>query len=197
MSTTRAQARIETRSAVINAAGELFQERGFAATTVREIAQRAGVSVGTVMAAGDKEALLIALFDGLIEERQTHVDAMHPRGHVRCSAAAVELLEPFVRLFDERRELAQTYASILVSGRHSSVVFTELAERLISVFAELIEACGCASGDLAKSRAEALHAAYIGDLFMWSASPDASAAEFITRLDGVFATICAHEGGRS
>lgn len=197
MAGTRTEARQATRQAVLEAAGQLFDEGGFLSTTVRDIAQEAGVSVGTVMAAGDKEALLVELFDGLIEARQQLADTQAHNAHTWCGAAAVAVVEPFVMLFEERRDLAQAYASILVSGRHSSVVFTDLARRLIAVFEQLVTACGCVSPLEAHRRAEALHAAYIGTLFIWAANPERSGSDFMAQLRDIFAAICTHEGGHS
>ena len=197
MLTARTEARQTTRLAVLHTAARLFDERGFLGTTVRDVAQEAGVSVGTVMAAGDKEALLVELFDRLIEERQQLADTQVLSANVWCGANAVAVVEPFVMLFEERRDLAQAYASILVSGRHSSVVFTDLARRLIAVFEQLLTACGCSHPMEARGRAEALHAAYIGSLFIWSATPERSASESLAQLRDVFAAICPHEGGDS
>lgn len=101
----RTKARQTTRRAVLHAAAQLFEERGFLATTVRDITQQAGVSVGIVMAAGDKEALLVELFDGLIEERQKLADTQVLGVNVRCDADALAVVEPFVVLFEERRAL--------------------------------------------------------------------------------------------
>lgn len=57
------QARLN-RAAVVQAAHDLFLERGFAATTVPEIASAAGVSVQTVYKAfGNKPRLAKAVFD--------------------------------------------------------------------------------------------------------------------------------------
>ena len=61
-----AEKRQATESRVLNEARRLFEQRGFTATTIRDIAHAAGVSVGTVMAAGDKPALLVQVFDDLI-----------------------------------------------------------------------------------------------------------------------------------
>lgn len=197
MVTSRTEARQTTRRAVLHAAARLFEERGFLATTVRDIAQQAGVSVGTVMASGDKEALLVELFDGLIEERQQLAGTQALGVNVRCDADVVAVVEPFVVLFGERRHLAQSYASILASGRHSSVVFADLARRLIAVFEQILTVCGCSRPMEVRKRAEALHAAYIGSLFIWSATPERSASEFLAQLREIFAAICHHEEGDS
>lgn len=59
----QAQAR-QTRAAVLEAARTRFLERGYAATTVGEIAAAAGVSVETVYKAfGNKAGLLKSMFD--------------------------------------------------------------------------------------------------------------------------------------
>lgn len=195
MAGIRTEARNETRRAVLKASDRLFHERGFQATTVRDIAREAGVSTGTVMSAGDKEALLVELFDGHIEERQAYADAQNYVAYTRCGVDAVAVVEPFAALFDERRGLAQVYASILVSGRHSSVVFSDLAQRLTAAFQQVITACGCSNATEARRRAKALHAAYIGSLFMWSATPETSAQQFLAQLSDIFAAICPHTGG--
>jgi AcrR family transcriptional regulator len=60
----RAQQAARTREAVLAAATELFSARGWAGTSVRDIAAAAGVSVETVYsAAGSKIDLLIAAVD--------------------------------------------------------------------------------------------------------------------------------------
>jgi AcrR family transcriptional regulator len=48
----------ETRRAVLTAARELFEERGWAATSITAVAERAGVSRPTVFAVGSKADLL-------------------------------------------------------------------------------------------------------------------------------------------
>jgi AcrR family transcriptional regulator len=52
-----------TRVAVLDAAGRLFVDQGFAATTMRDVADAAGVSVQTVFAQGSKASLLLACVD--------------------------------------------------------------------------------------------------------------------------------------
>lgn len=60
----RQQQAAQTRDAVVRAARELFVEQGYAATTVEQVAQRAGVSKpGVFTAVGNKQALLKAVWD--------------------------------------------------------------------------------------------------------------------------------------
>ncbi|HEY6740805.1 MAG TPA: helix-turn-helix domain-containing protein [Lapillicoccus sp.] len=62
--TQRARAARDTRRRVIDAAHRLFLEQGFPATTIREVADRAGVSAETVYKGfGGKAGLLKAAYD--------------------------------------------------------------------------------------------------------------------------------------
>ena len=60
----RAEQAAQTRLRILDAAGELFAEGGYAATTIDAVAARASVAVDTVYAVfGTKRALLSALID--------------------------------------------------------------------------------------------------------------------------------------
>jgi AcrR family transcriptional regulator len=60
----RAQQAAETRAAVLAAAGDLFAARGWTATSMRDVASAAGVSVETIYAThGNKATLLLAAID--------------------------------------------------------------------------------------------------------------------------------------
>lgn len=83
----RAQA---TRRAILTAARELFGAQGYAATTVREIAERAGFAPQTVYAsAGSKQDIVRALIDLMEEDADlaSHVVALKttddPVEHIR------------------------------------------------------------------------------------------------------------------
>ncbi|GAA3012834.1 helix-turn-helix domain-containing protein [Streptosporangium longisporum] len=85
----------ETRAEIARAAHRLFVSQGWAATTVREVAQEAGVSVPTVYAAyGNKAGLTRALADAadlsadvprMLEELETF--AKDPRRQLAAMAA--------------------------------------------------------------------------------------------------------------
>lgn len=175
----RTMARAETEHKVLCAAQELFDEHGYTDATIRDIACRAKVSVGTVMSVGDKEALLVQIFDQLIEAEHQHRTPITAEG---CVERCLELVRPFLTLFVERLDLARVYASILLSGRHSSEVFQALGERLIQEFEDAITTeADCAHLGATAQRsataqphaiAKALHAAYIGTLFIWASTPN-------------------------
>ena len=59
----RAEQAQRTRAAVLDAAGRCFLDKGYAATTMKDVAAEAGVSVQTVFGQGSKAALLLACVD--------------------------------------------------------------------------------------------------------------------------------------
>ena len=76
-----------TRRAILDAAGHLFVERGYAATTMTAIAQAAGVALDTVYAAvGPKPVLLRLLVETAISGTEAPVPALE-RDYVRAVRA--------------------------------------------------------------------------------------------------------------
>ena len=96
-----------TRLAVLAAARDLFQDRGYAATTVADVARRAGVSVDTVYTSvGRKPELVLAVIDTVLgggdqpvsAEQRDYVQAIRAEptapGKIEVYAAAVARLVP-------------------------------------------------------------------------------------------------------
>jgi AcrR family transcriptional regulator len=86
--TGRRQAAARTRAAILDAARELFTERGYAATPMTAIADRAGVALDTVYAAAGRKPELARL---LIETAISGADQAVPaeqRDYVRAIQAA-------------------------------------------------------------------------------------------------------------
>lgn len=194
MTSKREQLKQATQQRIIDAAGQLFREYGFAETTIREIAETSDVSVGRVMVVGDKNDLLIHVFDEMIAaEHANRADSI-----IQATAAAsgtcgdrlIALVEPFVTLFTANPVLARCYASILVSGTHESILFTELAARLDEEFRAAIALHGCTTPAATAPKARALYFAYIGTLLTWSARNSSEPAELLSNLGVTFATIC-------
>ncbi|MFJ2620178.1 TetR/AcrR family transcriptional regulator [Glutamicibacter sp. NPDC087344] len=187
MGSVREAQKRETEARVLTVADELFRTRGFTVTTIRDIATAAGVSTGTVMSAGDKNALLVASFDQRIEE-------IH-QGRAECRAESAsgaieqiaELVEPFAELFTADPQLARVYGSILVAGETASSTFTELADTLINeVEAVLVRA----QVQVARPLAESIYFAYIGRLFTWTPQDDHNTEQLKRSLKGIIAAIC-------
>src|SRR3954454_3324445 len=69
-STVRQEQAARARAQIVAAAGELFLDQGYPRTTVKQIAERAGVAPDTVYAAfGSKIRVLTALIDARLAPR--------------------------------------------------------------------------------------------------------------------------------
>jgi AcrR family transcriptional regulator len=86
--TSRRQAAARTRVAILDAARELFTERGYAATPMTAIADRAGVALDTVYAsAGRKPELAMLLIETAISGTDQAIPA-EQRDYVQAIQAA-------------------------------------------------------------------------------------------------------------
>lgn len=93
----RERNKLAKRGRIIEASWELFREKGFEAATMREIAERADVGVGTVFVyAKSKSDLLVLVYWEAIRETVKKAFTSLPRG----SSLADELMHVFTRLFD-------------------------------------------------------------------------------------------------
>lgn len=162
---SRAAARDETRAKVLSSAERLFRQQGFAATTVRQIATDAGVSTGTVMGVGDKDGLLIEVFDEWIaavhRDRQSGGEAQDSLTPDRAIDAVIGLLAPFLRYFAEDPALSRQYSSIIVRGTHESAIFRDLAVALVAELRDVLARAGL-SGAAAERAARVVYFAYLG-----------------------------------
>lgn len=176
---SRSEQREATRSEVLAAAEGLFLARGFEATTVRDIAEAAGVSVGTVMSVGDKRGLLAAVFErgiALVGERRAVEGGAHGDRPVSPSASPadriVELVRPYVELFAARVDLARAYGAVLMDGAHGEGVFGALSRDLREEFVRVLTAPP-SPHPAPEAAARAIHLVYLGTLLAWAGQPDA------------------------
>jgi AcrR family transcriptional regulator len=87
-----------TREKILTAAKELFQEKGFEPTTVREIATLAGVNVALInYHFGSKEQLLAQM----VEETTAHT-LLRLNDITKSGASPIEKLDQVLELFIER-----------------------------------------------------------------------------------------------
>ncbi|WP_330242069.1 TetR/AcrR family transcriptional regulator [Streptomyces sp. NBC_00525] len=190
---TRAVQKRQTAARIVEAAAQLFTELGFQRTTVRRIAAEAGVSVGAVMAVGDKESLLGLVYDQAIADRI-------PAPPVAVAGAeapdAAEYLghyfDPFLALFAENDDLARAYFRTLARGRPENAALGALRtlteENLMAalVHAGMPEA-------RARLGAQVMFAGYLGELMLLATrttDPEQTAA----RLEATARFITAQEG---
>lgn len=108
MSGLRAQNKADKEARILEAAWALFVERGYDATTVREIAQRAGVAQGTVFVyAQDKQDLLATLFAARLGAVVESAFATLPQG-VSLLDALMHVFTSFMRFYAQDTRLARS-----------------------------------------------------------------------------------------
>lgn len=137
-SPARAEQTERTRTAVLDAARELFTTRGYAGTTVRAIAEAAGVHLDTLYATvGRKPQIMLALVESALSGQSGPV-AAEERDYVRR-----------IRASHDAGEMLDIYADAV----------TEIQLRLAPVFAALRaaadadEACAAVWRDVSDRRA--------------------------------------------
>lgn len=112
-SVLREQRAADTRQRIVAAAGELFAERGFAATTVPAIAERAGVSQPTVYAVFGSKCGIIAALMRLLEDE---ADAAGWRRRLEAEPDAVRRLTLFACW---SRQLYGTGRALITAMQHA------------------------------------------------------------------------------
>jgi AcrR family transcriptional regulator len=119
-----------SRAAILEAASEVFNERGYAGATIREIARRAGVTHGLVMRHfGSKEQLLIQALPGpraVAEVTPGDLDTLPER----IAAAFVAQIEPADG--DSRTPFAVALIRSAASGDEAALPLAVAAEQEIT-----------------------------------------------------------------
>lgn len=122
-----------SRTAILDAALELFSHRGYGATSMRDIAGRAGVSTGSVYHHfADKEAIFLALleqFKAVTERPDFPINVVLERG---------DFIHDLTALGDAAREVLARWRPYLAlfyvdavefDGRHIQRFYGDLADR--------------------------------------------------------------------
>ncbi len=123
----RAENAVATRQAVLDAARELFTTRGYAATTVGQIAERAGVAVDTLYATvGRKPVLLREVFETALSGREVAVPAAE-RDYVRAIVAAGSAREKIAIYAGAITQIAPRTAPVLAALRDAAARDPECA----------------------------------------------------------------------
>lgn len=128
------------REQVLEAALQLFSSQGYRGTSVRDIAERSGVSTGAVYHQfPDKESLFRTLLDEYWEAIESPdlplnralAEGAFPRDLERLGAAARETVERY------RRHIALVYVDVVeFEGRHIRKFYAEMAQRFRSFMAQ-------------------------------------------------------------
>lgn len=137
----RERNKLERRSRIVHAARAVFQEKGFAAATTREIAERANVGTGTVfLYARDKRELLIMIINDEFDAMNERAVATVPR-RASLVTQLVHYFAPQLRFWADDIELArlataETHAA-LTRPRDGRAETERLHDRRIRTFAAL------------------------------------------------------------
>lgn len=186
----RTAAKVRTRQRVLQAAWSRFVDQGYEQTTIRQIAADTQLSVGSVMAVGDKAGLLVSGFDALIEVEHAAVLRQRVAGR-HCAEQCCTLVAPFVTLFTTHAPLARRYGAILLSGTHHSRIFTDLAQMLQREFRSAVHTCGCTESPQAtRMRVKALYFGYLGAVFAWGGSHEPASGALERSVREIFTSIC-------
>jgi AcrR family transcriptional regulator len=132
----RAEKAAATRSAILAAAHDLFVQRGYIATTVAEIAERAQVSLDTVYATiGRKPVLLRELVETAISGTDRAVPALE-RDYVAAMRATTDARQKLTLYAAAVAAIHQRLAPIFLALRDAAIhdpacaaLWTEIAER--------------------------------------------------------------------
>ncbi|MEU3544810.1 TetR/AcrR family transcriptional regulator [Streptomyces paromomycinus] len=163
---TRAEQKRRTTARVTDAAARLFTEQGFHGTTVRHIAAAAGVSVGAVMAVGDKESLLSLVYDQAIAAR------IPAPPTAETTTSAVDYLsryfDPFLDLFTENEDLARAYFRALTRSRPENAALGTLRTLAENNLTTAMVNAGTPEAH-ARLGAHVMFSSYLGELMLLAA----------------------------
>lgn len=181
-----------SRARILTAALELFADRGFAGTSVRALAERAGVSQGLLYNYFDgKDGLLRAIFEqsqldvtATLDEANDHPEESVPT-LIRAAFAAVQGNAVFWRLTYQLR--MQGHTITLLGG-----VFREWADSVRARIEALLRADGVPDPAV---RARVLFAAIDGAAQHWVLDPDGYPLDQVADALAELAT--AHPAGRN
>ena len=144
----RAEKAGQTRRRIIEAARDLFIERGYGATPLQDVADRAGVAVQTIyFVFGNKRTLLKELVDVTIAGDDEPIATMDRpwfrqvvaagtaddqlRAHVRGTRAVLERVAPLVRMVDTAAATDADVAALWPEGERPRYEVHEAAAKAL------------------------------------------------------------------
>jgi AcrR family transcriptional regulator len=134
---TRSEQTEHNRELVLQAARQVFLERGYAGATVDAIADEAGFSKGVVYSQfAGKSDLLLALLDERIEERAAE------NAEAAASLAGAEGLRTFLAANARRSEESAAWSRLLLEFRLLAARDEELNARYAAAHASTLERFG-------------------------------------------------------
>ena len=150
---SRAERRERTRQELISAAEACFVSRGFHASSVDEVAERAGYTKGAVYSNfAAKEDLFFAVYERRVERLLTEVDPGLRR------AGAEHAFDWLATTLIERRDRDDGWLAVFLEFWAHALRYPELRDRFAAIHARLLEPLAEAVQQLAEDRGLALPA---------------------------------------
>ena len=191
----RERNKLDKITRIRNAALELFESKGFDATTTREIAELADVGIGTVfMYADDKRDLLFLIFndvlDKVVEEAFARVD-----GRKALSSQVAAVFGHFYETFHQRAKLARILLRELVffsEGKQAERFMTNRnriltgLERLVT---QAVDKGRIRASEAPSEVAKAFFFLYSGEIRLWLSAPAPDLEHGIERLQRTFSLL--------
>jgi AcrR family transcriptional regulator len=162
----------ETRLKILTAALALFRTQGFEKSTMREVAQRAGVATGAAYYYFDsKDALVLAFYERAAEE----LGPLARKAAAGGKGLAAKLREViFVKLqyFEENRDVLRAMLRIGADPKHPLSPFSRqtkvIRDEDVQLFAELVNNSGIKlPKDMAPYVPDALWMYQMGIIYFW------------------------------
>jgi len=137
---TRDEKKAVTRSRLLEAAAVVFRSKGYAAASLDEIAEEAGLTKGAVYSNfSSKDDLIVALIDERLDRPEVAINAAIPHGGTQAEEAA-QAAELFFKIFDSERETFLLGLELLLyEARHGRVGSLERYWEVRQAMAEAVE----------------------------------------------------------
>jgi AcrR family transcriptional regulator len=179
---SRAERRERTRQELISAAEACFVSRGFHASSVDEVAERAGYTKGAVYSNfAAKEDLFFAVYERRVERMQTEVEPGLRR------AGAEYTFDWLVTTLIERRDRDDGWLAVFLEFWAHALRYPELRDRFAAIHAGHLEPLAEAVQQLAEDRGLALPADVTASqvVLAWNAMEVGLGLERLTRRQAV------------
>ena len=177
---------LAARQKLYDTAIALIAERGFDQTTLRDVATRAGVSVGLLYRYfPSKQAVVLALYDQLSAEQSAHAEAM-PRGKWR--ERFLFSLETSLTILGPHRQTLTALIPVLVSNASDGLFSSTTAfsrERVQRVYQDaVVGASDAPRAEVAAALGRLLYLAHLGVVLWWllDKSPQQRATRALVKL---------------
>ena len=200
----RERNKLDKLARIRRAALDLFETKGYDATTTREIAELADVGIGTLfMYAVDKRDLLFLVFndelDRVVEDAFSHVD-----GRKSVSAHVAGVFGHFYEAFHQRYTLARILLRELVffsEGKQADQFLANrkrIMEGLERLASNAIEKGKVRASEEPGEIAKAFFFLYSGEVRLWLSAPQPDLKQGLVNLQRTFALFGRGlgEGGR-